>query len=89
MSGEGVGAAATLAVAGELPIATDGNEAVASLMPEDLFDGGWPNRPMHPWLQRPIEPGDLAAIKVVRGTSLSQPPSGCLLEQAHRPALLS
>jgi hypothetical protein len=62
----GVSEAGALGITGGLPTAVNGHESVATIMLEDLFDGD-ASRPIHPWLGRPIEPRDLAAIKVRLG----------------------
>ena len=42
-------------------------EKVRTVLVSDLFDGG-PDRPRHPFFDRPMEPRDIAAIKVILGT---------------------
>jgi len=59
---DGVKEAQVRALSGALTKTSDGHEAVATLMLEDLFDGQR-DRPVHPWLLRPMEPTDIAAIR--------------------------
>ena len=52
----------------------DGSEAVSTLSIADIFDGRYPGRPLHPFLNRPVVPSDLAFVKVCLVNPLCQFP---------------